>query len=118
VGANGAVSGGAVQLTISCARMGACAGELEIDATGAHANKQHQKKPKLVLLAKGSYSVPARTTLTIGLALTKKGRALLKMHHGKLATTLKITPTGGKTTTQTLKLVQKKGARARAGAGA
>jgi hypothetical protein len=109
VAAFGTVHGGAVQLTISCAGGTACAGKLEVDATGANATKQHHTKPKPVVVAKGSYSVPSGTTLTIRLALTKKGKALLKKRHGTLATTLKVTPRGGKTTTHALKLVQKKG---------
>jgi hypothetical protein len=52
--------------------------------------------------------VPAGTTVTIRLVLTKRGKALLKRHHGQLPTTLKITPTRGKTTTQKLKLTQTK----------
>jgi hypothetical protein len=43
------------------------------------------------------------------LALTKKGNTLLKKRHGTLATTLKVTPTGEKTTTHALKLMQKQG---------
>jgi hypothetical protein len=105
----GTVHDGAVQLTISCAGGAACTGKLEVDATGANATKHRHKKPKPVVVATGSYSVPAGTTLTLRLALAKNGKALLKKRHGTLATTLKVTPTGGTTTTHALKLVQKKG---------
>jgi hypothetical protein len=105
----GAVSGAALGLTSSCAGGGACTGGLEVDATAVKRHqKKHKKQPTLVIVAKGSYSVPTGTTVTVTLVLTKQGKVLLKEHHGRLATTLKITPTGGKATTQSLKLMQKK----------
>jgi hypothetical protein len=113
----GTVSGGAVQLTASCSGGAACAGKVEIDATGTstaqkhHKPNKHKKRPKLVVVAKGSYSVPGGRTVTIRAALTKQGKALLKQHHGQLATTLKITPKGGKTTSQRLKLTPAKGSK-------
>jgi hypothetical protein len=105
----GSVYGRAARLTMSCAGGAACAGDLEIEAGGANSTKRHQERPKPVVVTKGSYSVPPGTTQTLRLALTKNGKALLKKRHGTLVTKLEITPAGGQTTTQTLKLVRKQG---------
>jgi hypothetical protein len=46
--------------------------------------------------------------VTLSIALTGKGKALLKQRHGALHATLKLSPTGGKPTTLPLTLRQTK----------
>jgi hypothetical protein len=107
IGGAARVVGNNVQLNVACAGQSTCAGKLELDAIAGKASK-HAKKPKLIVVAKGRYSVPAGKTRTIELALTKAGEKLLSRHHGKLTTTLKVTPTAGRRATHKLKLVRQK----------
>jgi hypothetical protein len=95
---HGHASRGAVRLTIGCTRA-ACAGNLELDA------HRTTKKPKGLVVAKGGYTLAAGKRGTIKLGLTSAGAKLVAKHHGKLSVVLALTPSGGKPTMRTLKLV-------------
>jgi hypothetical protein len=95
---HGHASRGAVRLTIACMRA-ACKGKLELDAL------RTTKKAKRLVVARGSYTLAAGKRRTITLRLTSAGASLVARHHGKLSLDLALTPTGGKPTTHTLKLV-------------
>jgi hypothetical protein len=100
-------SAGGGQFTLSCGG-GMCTGSFEIDATGAQAARAHGKRPAKVLLARGTYSVPAGPAGHVRFQLTAKGKALLRRHHGHLQATLILTPRGGHAVAHRLTLVTAK----------
>jgi hypothetical protein len=94
------VTSGHAKIKVACRQATSCTGKVQILTKDKH-NKR-------VVVAGGSYSIGAGKTVRLNIALTGKGKALLKEHHGRLHATLKFTPAGGTPTTLPLTLRQAK----------
>ncbi len=95
------VSGSTVTIAIACSAKASCSGLVTLSASGiSHA----KRKPPRVLVASGRYSIPAGKTAKVRLHLTRGGRSLLKARHGRLRTTLKLTPTHGRSSVRAFTL--------------
>lgn len=68
---------------LACTGKSTCAGTAKLTVKSG---------PKLMLLAKSSYSIAAGTTGKLKLKLSPAGKKLLKKAHGKLKATLTLTP--------------------------
>ena len=78
---------------LTCSAAGPCAGTYAMGTTRA-------------VLARGRYTVPAGRTANVTFKLTAKGKKLLRKHHGRLRTRLRLTPSGQAATARALTLKQ------------
>jgi len=106
-------SSGKAAVKLGCASTTTCAGQLTLTAKTKGNGK---KKAKTETIGTASFSIPAGETVTVKLALTGAGKALLSAAHGHLSATLTIlksSPAPAATQTDGVHLVLQKAVKAK-----
>jgi hypothetical protein len=89
--------GGIAAIKFTCTGVSTCSGKLMLEIT----RTARGRRTKTTTIATGSFSIPAGRTVIVTLKLNAAGRALLKAHHGRLSSRLKIVESSdGSTSTQ------------------
>jgi hypothetical protein len=102
----GAVTGGTVEVPMTCDSPTPCTGAVELDTSGASAAKKG--RPRTVKLGKAGYTIPSGTTAKVKIHLNAAGKKALRKHRGRLRVSATVTPAGGQPTKSSLTLKQTK----------
>jgi len=91
IGAQGSVSGGNVDVLVSCASV-PCSGSASVTASTGSGGKRKaaEAKVKTITVASGRFKLTRRGLRTVKLRLSKKGRAWLASHHGSLKASISV----------------------------
>jgi hypothetical protein len=104
-------NGSTVTLTITCSAACTVTVTITFPPGSAQDARASSSKRKPITIASGKFSLKKAGKKKLTLKLTKPGRSLLKKHHGKLKTTLRMsdkTAHGTFKSTRTLKIIKKK----------
>ncbi len=85
-GGTGTSTSTTVTLTITCS--GPCTVTITLTIPTASAARKGKKKPKPLVLATGTFTLPKGGTHKVTLRLTKTGRKIFAIHHGRLKASL------------------------------
>jgi hypothetical protein len=103
-----AVSGGRALVRLHCHGHTTCAGRLMLTGSETLKHGGH-RLPRSVTLATGSFSIAGESTKTVDLALSSRGRGLLRASGGHLAASLSMTqrqPTASRAEQSSVRLVE------------